>query len=175
VKKIFVFEGKHDVSRFRQVNQVDEAVYVNGASINSEVTNYLIARSKDTQIVIITDPDSAGNRIRRILSNTISNCVHIYLPLELSRYKKKIGFEHLPISYIEEILKQEIQEENIKGNLTTSDLWDMGLIGANSLKKRKYLHSVYNFYSTSTSTLLNRLNILQITKEELENTLKEMK
>ena len=75
---IIVVEGKTDVSVLSSFLDA-EYVITNGSAIDNDVLDYLLSRSKNTQIVVLTDPDMPGKRIRDIIEARIPNVSHCFI------------------------------------------------------------------------------------------------
>ena len=82
-------------------------------------------------IIIFTDPDFPGQKIRSIISQRIPEAKHAYLTQEKARCKKtnKIGIEYAQPEDIREALKMaKAVKEEVSPQYTTQDLWQWGLM-----------------------------------------------
>ena len=86
---IIVVEGKSDVSFLSSFINA-EFVTTNGSEISKETIDYLKESIKNKDIYVLTDPDSPGERIRKILNENISGLKHCFINKENSI--KKIKF-----------------------------------------------------------------------------------
>ena len=80
VDGVIVVEGKSDVTFLQEF--VD-AIFVttNGSEISKETIEYIKELKKNNRVIVLTDPDSPGNRIRNILNEQIDGFANISGPL----------------------------------------------------------------------------------------------
>ena len=77
LNSILVVEGKEDASYLS--NYIDsEIVTVQGYEIPEATINYL----KNKKVIIFTDPDEAGKKIRERLNNSIRDAVNIEIDIK---------------------------------------------------------------------------------------------
>ncbi|MDY0276611.1 MAG: ribonuclease M5 [Acholeplasma sp.] len=178
MNKIFVVEGRNDVTRLKQVFPNLNVVSVNGSAINDDVLEMLIDKSKNHEIVLCMDPDYPGEKIRKTIASKISNVSHIFIEKSVaySKNKKKIGFEHLSDEEIkkslENIVKQNTQWES---DLTMDFLYEKKLIGhINSRELRNKVSKKLKIGHVNGKTMLNRLKKFNISIKDLAKVLDEL-
>ncbi|HAS91018.1 MAG TPA: ribonuclease M5, partial [Clostridiales bacterium] len=66
IKEIIVVEGKADVSAVKRAVDA-QVISTNGLGINDKIINVIKKASKNKGIIILTDPDYPGKKIRNIL------------------------------------------------------------------------------------------------------------
>ena len=93
---IIVVEGTHDVDKVLKAIPDANCVITNGSEISNDTINYLKELSKNNNIIVFTDPDSPGEKIRKTIDENISNCKHAFLRKKdcISNNHKKVGIEH---------------------------------------------------------------------------------
>ena len=169
---IVVVEGKSDVSFLSSFINA-EFVTTNGSEISKETIDYLKESIKNKDIYVLTDPDSPGERIRKILNENISGLKHCFINKENSIKKGKVGVAE---STKEEILNAlsnavSVNDNNI-GSLTLNDLVTIGLCGdKDSEEKRNKIAKDLNLGHCNAKTFLKRLNYRGISIEELKSRL----
>lgn len=169
---IIVVEGKSDVSFLSSFINA-EFVTTNGSEISKETIDYLKESIKNKDIYVLTDPDSSGERIRKILNENISGLKHCFINKENSIKKGKVGVAE---STKEEILNAlsnvvSVNDKNI-GSLTLNDLVTIGLCGdKDSEEKRNKVAKDLNLGHCNAKTFLKRLNYRGISIEELKSRL----
>ncbi len=169
---IVVVEGKSDVSFLSSFIDA-EFVTTNGSEISKETIDYLKESIKNKDIYVLTDPDSPGERIRKILNENISGLKHCFINKENSIKKGKVGVAE---STKEEILNAlsnvvSVNDNNI-GSLTLNDLVTIGLCGdKDSEEKRNKIAKDLNLGHCNAKTFLKRLNYRGISIEELKSRL----
>ena len=83
VDGVIVVEGKSDVTFLQEF--VD-AIFVttNGSEISKETIEYIKELKKNNRVIVLTDPDSPGNRIRNILNEQIDGLEHAFVDKKVS-------------------------------------------------------------------------------------------
>ena len=170
IKEIIVVEGKADISAVKKA--VDAQVLsTNGLGINDKIINIIKKASKNRGIIILTDPDYPGKKIRNILASEIENCKHAFIPKDKANKDGDIGVENASKEAIIEALKNARAE--IAENRQEFTSWDMvyyGLVGNdNAAKRRSLTGDELGIGYCNAKQFLHRLNSFGITKEELED------
>ncbi|MFB1051083.1 ribonuclease M5 [Paraliobacillus sp. JSM ZJ581] len=168
IQEIIVVEGKDDTSKIKQAVKAD-TIETNGSAINEQIMEQIKHAQEKRGIIIFTDPDYPGQRIRHIVSESVPGCKHAFLTKDEARAKqdKGIGIEHATIETIKEALSQvyeltEIQPVNIKKD----DLIELGLVGGPHAKdRREKLTKQLRIGYANGKQLLKRLHMFQISKE----------
>lgn len=175
---IIVVEGIHDVSKIKSVYPECNCIITNGREISKETIDCIKELSKTNQIIVFTDPDTPGERIRDIISKEVKSCKHAFLRKKncISKNKKKVGIEHASEDAIKEALANVYSNEITKETISNIDLYKLGLNGnKNSGILRDKISDELNIGRPNCKTFLKRLNLLQITYEELERLLCNLK
>lgn len=177
IKEIIVVEGRDDTNRVKEALECD-TFETNGSAITKKKIDRLKILNKKRGIIVLTDPDYAGKRIRSIIEKNIPTAKHAYISNKKAIDNKgKIGIEAAKKEYIIEALKKHytplIENKNdIKNNL----LIDLELVGSDLAKKRREkLCEKLNIEYTNAKGLLNKLNMYGISKEKLMEKVKEIK
>ncbi|WP_025725007.1 ribonuclease M5 [Acholeplasma granularum] len=171
--KLYVVEGIHDEALLKKLDANIKTISVGGSEIKKDVLDFLITHQDKFEIVLMFDPDHAGERIRKKISQKLLNPTHIFIQREkaISKNNKKIGVEHLSYKDLKETLNHEIKSIN-QMHLTLASLYNLGLTGkADSKAKRKILSHKLHIGHTNSKTLLERLNWLGITEEDIRKIL----
>lgn len=193
IKEAIIVEGIYDkikLSRF-----IDGTIFVtNGFSVirDKKRLSAIRALAEKCGIVIFTDSDTAGFKIRNFIKQSIPKQLvkHAYAPEIHGKEKRKaspgkeglLGVEGMHEDIILEALKKAgCETENTVSSkpsgklITKSDMYFLGLSGGeNSSFLRKQLERELNIPSKiSTNMLLDVLNRL-LTLEELENMLEQI-
>jgi ribonuclease M5 len=170
IKEIIVVEGKADISAVKKA--VDAQVLsTNGLGINDKIINIIKRASKNKGIIILTDPDYPGKKIRNILASEIENCKHAFIPRDKANKDGDIGVENASKEAIIEALKNARAEvaEN-RQEFTSGDMVYYGLVGNdNAAKRRSVIGDELGIGYCSAKQFLHRLNSFGITKEELQD------
>ena len=147
-------------------------ITTNGYNITENTINYIKNIKQYNNIIIFTDPDNVGQRIRNYINDKIPGCYNAYLNKSKAIGNKKIGIEHALDKDILDALNNLITYNNESSNISLKDLYNLKLSGhkdsyINRLKISKY----YHIGDTNTKTMIKRLNYLNITKENLKEIL----
>lgn len=172
---VIVVEGATDRSLLDSFMDA-EIVTTNGSDVPCETIEFLKELSKKSDIVVLTDPDSPGKRIRDVLDQHIPGLYHAFIPKEKAIKGHKVGVAECDKETILEALNNAMPplKEKEKGSLTTEDLFELGIIGAeDSSTKRDLLCHKFHLGYCNGKTILKRLNALNISKEELRSALHE--
>ncbi|SDJ72237.1 ribonuclease M5 [Salimicrobium halophilum] len=177
VKEIIVVEGKDDTQKIKLAVDAD-TIETNGSAIGEEVLKQIEHANRKRGVIIFTDPDYPGKRIRHIVSEHVPDCKHAFLPkhMALAKYDKGVGVEHASIEDIREALSRVYEvSPDAEGNLHKGDLIPYGLIGGPlSRQRREKLGNRLHIGHTNAKQLVRRLNMFQITKDEVDRLMKEI-
>ena len=184
LKQAIVVEGRYDVNTLRQL--VDAPIFETrgfGIMNDREQLALLRAAARRRGLIILTDSDGAGFVIRNFLKNALhgENILQAYIPDIYGKEKRKaapgkegkLGVEGMKPEVLLDALRRAgatIDEEyTVKGNsITKADLYDLGLIGPESVEKRKALCKRLELPEhLSANALVEVLNLL-MSREELE-------
>ncbi len=171
MKNIIVVEGYHDEAKIKAVYPNLDVVVTNGSEISKETLNLIKKLSEDNEIVIFTDPDYPGERIRKKILEVAPNAKQLFLRKKdcISYNNKKVGIEHASKELIKEALDSILIVNKNENYLDMNDLFDLGLIGSNnSAIIREKLADYLNLGKPNGKTILKRLNILGLKKDEVE-------
>ena len=178
MEDIIVVEGTHDVIKIHEAYPNANCVITNGSEISIETINYIKELSKNHNIIVFTDPDYPGERIRQKIEEIVPNCKHAFIRKKdaHSSNNKKLGVEHATKEIIIECL-ENVYENNISSEtITNLDLFDLGLTGKeNSGVLRDKISDKLNIGKPNNKTFLKRLNLIGITKDKLEELLCQIK
>ena len=171
---IIVVEGTSDEALISSFMDAD-IVVTNGSDVPRETIEYLKEAKKKRDIVVLTDPDCPGKRIRDVLNREIPGLLHAFVLKEHAIKHHKVG--------VAESSKQDVLDarshfvpttSSDRGALTMADLVELGLMGEdNSSSKRAKLERVLHLGHTNAKTLLKRVNALALTREELQEALEQ--
>ena len=179
MEDIIVVEGLHDEIKIKSVYPNANVIITNGSEISDDTIKLLKELAKTHQIIIFTDPDSPGERIRSIITNNIPNAKQAFLRKKdaISKNKKKVGIEHATSDVIKESLEPILSKNiNTKETITTIELYELGLNGnPNSAIIRNKISDFLNIGNPNFKTFYKRLNLLGITKEELKDIICKVK
>lgn len=175
IKEVIVVEGKDDITAVKAAIDA-EVIQTHGYAYGTALINTLKSISKRRGIIILTDPDYMGNKIRKDISSKIPNCKHAFLPKGKALKKDDVGVENATPEDIRIAIKNAKPEKNVKGNeFNNLDMIYYGLSGEkNSTHLREKLCEKLGIGYGNSKHLVSKLNSFGITREELEKSLKEI-
>ena len=170
IREFIVVEGKDDTTAIKRAVCAD-TIETNGSAI-SEETLRRIAHAQDKRgVIVFTDPDYPGRRIRAIIEERVLGVKHAFLAKEktIAPNGKGLGIEHATDADIREALanvytpNKEVATEQI----TLDDLLIAKLIGHPQAKERRNrLGEILNIGQTNGKQLHKRLQQFQITIQQ---------
>ncbi|PTQ55500.1 MAG: Ribonuclease M5 [Candidatus Carbobacillus altaicus] len=108
IPHVVLVEGKNDRNRVLEAVRAD--VLTTGGEALTESMVQTIRRLHERRgVIVLTDPDGPGGRIRRALTRAIPDLYHAYVPSHAAKRQGKIGIEHANLSVIREALLHPIQ------------------------------------------------------------------
>ncbi|MBQ4011385.1 MAG: ribonuclease M5 [Erysipelotrichales bacterium] len=165
---IFVVEGKNDVQRLSKLIKADFFI-TGGLNVPEELLTTLKELSKKKEIVVFTDPDSPGNRIRHKITEAVPSARQVFLSKEDALGKKKVGVEHANDEAILRAIEHMTPAKRSENTLSMSEYRKYGLSGEkNSRQRRLKLSKVFHIGYADAKTFYKWLNLAGITAEDLE-------
>jgi ribonuclease M5 len=173
IKEVIVVEGKDDTTKIKLAVDAD-TIETNGSAISQRTLQQIKHAKEKRGVIIFTDPDYPGERIRHIIDQNVPGCKHAFLTQDKARAKhpnnKSLGIEHASVEAIQQALKDVYELAEIKQtDITKKDLIDHQLIGGpGASSKREKLGELLQIGHTNGKQLLKRLTIFQITRIQFE-------
>lgn len=168
IKEVIVVEGKNDITRVKSALDA-EVIATGGLGYDEGLIKTLARMAQSRGLIILTDPDYAGEKIRRDISQHIPSCKHAFLPKGKALKEGDIGVENASPQDIREAISRAkpVQVKKTK-EFTKEDLILLGLNGmANSRERRERLGNYLGIGYCNSKQFLNRLNNFAISREEL--------
>ncbi|WP_166245742.1 ribonuclease M5 [Paenibacillus turpanensis] len=168
IKEVIVVEGKADTVAIRRAVEAD-TIETGGSAIGEDVLRRIEIAQKRRGVIIFTDPDHAGERIRKIVAARVKGCKHAFLTREEAEGKRNLGVEYASPEVIRRALDEVRSEmENAEPQVTWSDLIDAGLIvHPQAAKRREEVGKLLRIGYANGKQFYKRCVSLQITREEL--------
>lgn len=175
IQEVIVVEGKDDTANLKRFYEVD--TYETRGSAIDEDDLERIERLHDLRgVIVFTDPDYNGERIRKIIMQAIPTVKHAFLQRDEAVPKSKtkgrsLGVEHASFEDLEKALSsvRGYYDDNNNFDITKSDLMRLGLLmGGDSRKRREYLGEHLRIGYCNGKQLLKRLELFGISLAEVE-------
>lgn len=170
VREIIVVEGIHDKQAVERVIEGDIWV-IGGDRIAERFLRELERASASRGVIVLTDPDGAGERIRKRIGSRIPHCKHAFLPRREATSVHGLGVEHASDQAILKAI-QQVRPTVIppgEATFTMDDLLVNGLAGQPfSALARERIGDALGIGTGNAKAFLRKLNALGITRSEWE-------
>ena len=175
IQEVLVVEGKDDTANLRRFYDVD-TYETRGSAINDDDLERIEKLNDLRGVIVFTDPDYNGERIRKIIMNAIPNVKHAFLNRDEAAPKSKskgrsLGVEHASFEDLQKALSGVLGnfDDDNQFDITRADLMCMGLLmGNDSRRRREYLGEKLRIGYSNGKQLLKRLELFGITLAEVE-------
>lgn len=184
VSEAVIVEGRYD--KIKLSNILDALIIeTNGFGIfkDKERLAFIRRLARERGIILITDSDHSGFRIRNYIANGIpkDRIKHIYIPDIYGKEKRKkepskegkLGVEGISDDILIKLFEKcgvDCKAVSPENRITNYDLYAAGISGTENagIKRKKLLRSLDLPEFLSVNSLLSYLNT-QMTKDEFEN------
>ena len=175
IKEVLVVEGKMDVVAIDKAVEAD-CIITEGFNLKPQALDSIAKAYQKRGIIIMTDPDSAGERIRRFLTKRFPEAKHAFIPKEDATANNDIGIEQASPEAIRTALaKVRTMDWEPTNNFTGADLLKAGISGSPAAsEKRAKLGAVLGIGYANAKTFLQRLNHYGITPQEFQQAVAEL-
>ena len=178
IQEIIVVEGKDDTTAIKRATGAD-TIETNGSAISDEVLRRIAHAQKKRGVIVFTDPDYPGRRIRAIIEERIPGVKHAFLAKAktIAKNGKGLGIEHANDEDISEALSNvyTLADSQIEEKITLEDLMTAKLIGhPKSKMRRDQLGEILNIGMTNGKQLHKRLMMFQITIEQFAEAISQL-
>jgi ribonuclease M5 len=167
IKEIIVVEGKDDTAAIRRAVEA-ETIETGGSAINEMIYRKIELAQERRGVIVFTDPDHAGERLRKLISARVPGCKHAFITQEEAARKGDIGVENAPPEVIRRALANvRTDYRSEESHITWEDLMEAGLIvhpraAARRLEAGKILGIGY----ANGKQFYNRCRMFRISREE---------
>lgn len=176
IKEVIVVEGRDDITAVKRAVDA-ELIATSGFGITDKTIERIRNAEKRCGVIILTDPDYAGEKIRRTISEKVPGCKHAFIPREKATSNGDVGVENASPESIRNALtkvKTEIQGERREFDM--NDLLLFNLAGSeDASKNRDDIGRELGIGYGNAKQFLNRLNRYGITREEFLKAIEKWK
>ncbi len=175
IKEVIVVEGRDDLDAVKKAVDA-EIIITHGFGISEKTFQLIKVAARKKGVIILTDPDHAGESIRNRIDERIKGCKHAYLIREDAYSKGDIGVENARPEVIREALsKAQCTYEDTQSLFTKDDLVQCDLIGTpNSTERRQAMGKLLGIGYANGKQFLSRLNRFGITREQFAYALQKI-
>ena len=166
-----------DVRAVRRAVEAD-CIITDGFRLRNAAIKNIRAAYEKRGIIVLTDPDTVGERIRARLTEMFPRARHAFIPVEDATNIRDgdIGVEQASPDAIRAALETVRTPMEAPANtFSMSDLMMHGLTGTEDASARRaQLGRLLGLGFANAKTFLRRLNTYGITREEFDSALKEI-
>jgi ribonuclease M5 len=169
IKELIVVEGRDDTAAIKRAVQAD-TIETGGSAINAATIRKIRLAQEKRGVIVFTDPDYQGERIRKIISREVPGCKHAFIKREEGTKKGNVGVENAtPETIIRALATVRTEMAEQSGEITAEDMVYYRLTsGADSKERRLRLGELLGIGYANAKQMLQRLNAFQISREEFE-------
>ncbi len=171
IKEIIVVEGKSDTIAIKRATGAD-TIETNGSAIDEKTLTRIRHAQETRGVIVFTDPDFPGRRIRAIIEDNVEGVKHAFLKKELAIAKngRKLGIEHANDEDLRQALRVVYTVDTLTAvNIPYSTLMTARLIGHPDAKKRRdRLSEILQIGPVNGKGLKKRLEMFRIAPTKLD-------
>lgn len=169
LKEVLVVEGKMDTVAIRRAVSA-ETIETGGFALTPYTLDKIKAAYIKRGIIILTDPDGAGERIRKYLTERFPNAGQAFVPKAAATANNDVGVEQASPEAIRIALsKVRFHEVEPRREFVSRDLFVYGLSGnACAGQRRAIVGAKLGIGYGNAKQFLLRLNNYGVTREEFE-------
>lgn len=179
VKEVIVVEGKCDTLAIRRAVPTAQTIETNGSALSKETLDLIEKAAFTRGVIVFTDPDYPGRRIRALIEERVPTVKHAFLTKEetishRTKYKS-IGIEHASPEAIREALEAVYTVSEPTEEVSQVTLVELGLIGhPDARERREQLAERLKIGYVNGKGLKKRLAMFRITEEEVRLAMNEV-
>lgn len=175
IKEIIVVEGKDDTASIQRAVQA-ETIETGGSAINEMILSKIALAQERRGVIIFTDPDHAGERIRKIISARVPGCKHAFITQEEANRKGDIGIENAAPEIIRQaLLNLRTEYEGHPSHIEWNDLIEAGLVlHPNGAERRLKVGNTLGIGYANGKQFFKRCAMFQITREEFHKAVEQL-
>lgn len=174
IQEVIVVEGKDDTKRINMAVNAD-TIETRGSAISDEVLQQIDELNEIRGVIVFTDPDFSGEKIRKTIQAAVPGVKHAFLKKKdaVPHGQGSLGVEHATPETIRDALAHLYTEvPEAQPRITQADLLAAKLIsGLNARKRREVLCEFLRIGYVNGKQLYKRLNLFQVTPEEFKKAL----
>lgn len=170
IKEVIVVEGRDDSLAVKRAVDA-EVIITGGYALPKSAMDRIKFSLERRGVIIFTDPDYTGERIRRILSSRFAGCKHAFLSVEAATKDGDVGIENASSEDIINALSkaraesiEKIEEFNIY-DLTHNNLLSSPEAGL----RRDKVGRILGIGHGNGKQFLSRLNNYGISRDEFNS------
>ena len=172
IKEIIVVEGKSDTALLKEIFEVD-TIETHGLALDKKTLELIKEANKTRGVIVLTDPDFPGKKIRDQIQAVVPNCKHAFVSKKDATGKKKLGIAEANKEAVVLALENMVSFDVDNQSITWHEFIDLDIIG--NKQRRLLVYDLFNLGYGNVKTLFKRLNMVGISKEDVLKKLDEHK
>lgn len=178
IREVIVVEGRDDITAVKRAVEA-EVFAVHGFGVHrTRILEEIRQAHERTGVIVLTDPDWAGERIRKTITSHVPEVKHAFIAREAGTRLSdgNIGVENASPEVIREALEQaRCQHFEASELFGPHDLMMAGLVGhPDATKRRHRVGEILGVGQANAKQFLRRLNHFQISYEEFDAAMEEL-
>lgn len=175
IKEVLIVEGKMDTAAVKRAVDAD-TIETGGFSLLPYSLKQIEAAYRKRGIIILTDPDRAGESIRHFLTRRFPGAGQAFIPRQAAVANGDIGVEQASPEAIRTALGRVRYSEITRQNaFSMADLFANGLSGTGGAAlRRDALGAELGIGYGNAKRFLERLNSYGVTRAEFESALERL-
>lgn len=178
IKEVIVVEGKDDTKRVLRAVDAD-TIETRGSAIPDETLALIKKVAKTRGIIVFTDPDFSGEKIRKTIAAEVPNAKHAFITKSQGipkRSEGSLGVEHASPEAIREALSRVYTEDEQAEELISRELlMKYRLMGSpDARKRREKLGELLGIGYVNGKQLQHRLRMFGVTADQFKHAVEEI-
>ena len=166
INEVIVVEGRDDESRLKQYFDV-EVIITNGFRIKEKTFKLIEEVNNRVGVIVLTDPDYAGENIRKRLNERIKGLKNAFISMEDATLDGDIGIENATKESLVHALKNFRYVGETSDKFSNADMISLGLAGEDGSKNlRNKIGKILGIGYGNSKQFLSRLNKFGISRDE---------
>lgn len=167
IKEIIVVEGRADISAVKRAVDA-EIIATGGYGFPKGVAERIKKAHHERGIIVLTDPDYAGEKIRKTITRLVGSCKHAFISREEGLRDEDIGVENAsPESIRRALEKARYEEVKKREEFSYRDMSDHALAAEEgAAARRECIGEELGIGYCNAKQFLSRLNNYGIRREE---------
>ena len=174
IREVIVVEGRDDIDAVTKACDA-ETIQTHGFGIDRRTWALLEKAYEKKGIIVFTDPDHAGETIRRKITEKFPKAKHAFLDRSDAEKKGDIGIENAaPRAIVKALERARATKENggSENKYTGDDMKRWGLVGtADASARRAALGKELGIGNANAKGFLKKLNGFDIDRADIEKAL----
>jgi len=175
IREVVVVEGKDDVAAVKRACHA-HTIITSGLGISRTVIEEIRLAQAGCGVIVLTDPDSPGESIRRIINREAPGCKHAWLYRDPKKDRRPVGVEYAtPEEILTALANAKATTRSAdQQNFTAADIRQAGLSGAPGAQARRdWFSRRLGLGRPNGKQFLARLNAFSIAREDFFAALSE--